>query len=240
VPPVIGRGLVLAILLAPSFAHAADDEGEKAARTFFEPADPWALVSLSGGVGGFPSAQTINPRGQLVGHGGFGTLAARVDVEALEPVWFSVAGRTFVGTPSEAELDASIGYNIRIYAQEHFGTGALDRLELRPLVGLKEIRAADSVTLPTSVGATALRFGGDFLWQSSANLKGVGAFQLHLVGLWDFARQQAGVELEVRDIYPVSRRSLDGIFIGLGVGYLPSTRGYGQLEFGVAWELGKR
>jgi hypothetical protein len=225
------------LLVRPALA---DEEGVNAARAYFRPKEPWALVSLSGGVGGFFAAQSTTPKGQLDGNGGLGMLAARIDVEAPSPLWLSLAGRTFVGTPAEAEVDASVGYNFRFYWQEDSEKRAFDRFELRPLVGIKAIRAADSVTVPTSTEVNAARFGGDLLFQSSASVKGAGAFELHLVGLWDVARAQTGVDFEIRDTYAIRAGTLDGIFLALGGGYLPSIGGYGQLELGVSWELGRR
>jgi hypothetical protein len=230
----------LGALLVPRAALADDDEGEREARAFFQPREPWALLSLSGGLGGFPSAQSTNAKGGPTGYGGYGTLAARVDLEAPSPLWVSLVGRTFVGTPAEATFDASVGYNARFYWRDGFGYFAKNRLELRPLIGIKALRAADSTIAPTSVQATAVRFGVDLLVQSSVGVRGVGTLHVHAVGLYDVAREQAGFELEVRDVYPVIRPgSLDGFFLGIGIGYLPSTEGYGQAEIGWEWEMGR-
>jgi hypothetical protein len=233
-----GLGLALASLASsvPSVARA-DDAGA----TYFHPHDPIAFTSLSFGAGAFGAGAPATGDKQSHGYGGVGNVAARLDLEALSPLWLSVAGRSFVGTPAEAELDASIGYELRGVETHPVagGDATYDRWSLRPLVGFKAVRFADSPAVPTAETITAIRAGLDcVLLDSGTGIRGFNVWRAHLVGLWDPSRAGPGIEFETTAGIS-GKRVLAGGFVGASVGYLPSTGGYGFLELGAAWEVGR-
>jgi hypothetical protein len=224
--------------VCPAAARADD----AAARAYFEPQHPIAFFALSAGFGGMGAGSAQDAHGQPYGYGGFrGTLAARGDLEALSPLWLSISGRTFGLYPAEAMLDASVGYQFQLFATS--GDAAhpqYDRFQLRPLIGLKAIRFADSVDAPTTSRTTAVRAGFDWTLNGDGRAKKwSNVWRAHLVGLWDPAREQAGVEFETTAGFSLNPRRMDGGFIGVDAGYLPSTGGYGLLELGASWEIGR-
>jgi hypothetical protein len=224
----------LALLVARS--ASADEERP---RPFFRPSEPIALVALSAGAGGFGAGSATDAKGQVYGYGGVANFAARLDLEAASPVWLSLAGRAYVGTPAEADAEASVGYELRFeHAYEQRGVAEFERLQLRPLAGVKMIRFADSPLTPTSAEALAVRSGLDATLVSTRDVRGFNVMRAHLVVLWDVARGQAGVEFSSTAGISVDRRVLGGPFIGASIGYLPSTGAFGSLDLGAAWEVG--
>jgi hypothetical protein len=226
-----------AVVVGASPMARADDAGA----TYFRPHEPMAFASLSFGAGAFSAG--IPPTGDTHAHGygGVGNVAARLDVEALSPLWASLAGRSFVGTPAESELDASLGYELRGVDTNRRpdGNPTYDRWALRPLVGAKVVRFADSPSVPTAETITALRAGLDWmLLDSGGGIRGFNVWRAHLVTLWDTSRAGPGIEFETAAGIS-GKRALAGGFIGVSLGYLPSTGGYGFLELGAEWEVGR-
>ncbi len=150
-----------------------------------------------------------------------------------------MAGRTYLGTPAEAEAEASVGYELRFeHAYEHDGVTQFERVQLRPLAGVKMIRFADSPNAPTTAEVLALRSGLDATLVGTRGARGFNVWRAHLIGLLDPARRQAGVEFSTTAGISVDRRVLGGPFLGASLGYLPSTGVYGSLDVGAAWEVG--
>ncbi len=101
------------------------------------------------------------------------------------------------------------------------------------------VRFADSPAVPTAETVSALRAGLDWvLLDSGKGIKGFNVWRAHLVTLWDTSRDGPGLEFETTAGIS-GKRALSGGFIGASVGYLPSTGGYGFLELGAAWEVGR-
>jgi hypothetical protein len=236
--PIAAACVVLAFALSPATVRADD----AAARAYFVPARTMALLSLSAGAGAFdagsaPSQGSGDAKSPPHGYGGArGTLAARADLEAFSPLWLSVVGRTFGVKPAEAELDVSAGYELRWYWVDGRRTSHA-RVLVRPLVGIRAVRFADSVDTPTTARTTALRAGVDWMLHGNDDIRGFNAWRAHVVGLWDPARSRPGVEVETTAGITLPR-ALDGAFVGLDLGALPGAGALFVLEIGATWEVG--
>jgi hypothetical protein len=196
-------------LLAFSVGPSAHADGEQA-RAFFEPRTPVALVALSAGVGGFSASGARDSKGHPYGNGGIGTLGARLDLEMPSPLWLSFAGRAYFGAPpAQAEVEASVGYELRAFREvPDRGTTEYERAQLRPLLGIKAIRFADSAKQPTSAEVLALRFGADAQLLDTKGVRGFNVMRAHLVGLYDLERGHGGVEFASTAGISVDRHAL--------------------------------
>jgi hypothetical protein len=228
-------GLLGAAPLLVASAARADDP---AAREYFVPRHPVAFMALSAGAGGFGAGSAPGPDGQTTGILASGMLAARVDLVALAPFWASVTGRAFTSHPAQNELDASVGYEMRWYVAEYGHGVSYSRYQLRPFLGVRELRFAADPGAPTTELLVAPRAGADFALVSSEGLRGFDLARARIQLLWDPIARGPGFELE--DVIGIStkQQSASGAFVGLTLGGMPSTGLMFQIELGGQWEVG--
>jgi hypothetical protein len=218
---------------APPATAPSGEEAEAALRAYFLPHDPVGFVAASFGAGAIGNALSVDKKGKLVGHGGVFTVDGRFDLERTAPLWLSAEARLWVGTPLEYKVDASFGYEFRLF---HQGGSEKDRFQIRPLLGVTVVQFANS-PLAATVGQSGLaRTGLDWVLLGDGHKQR--AWRAHVVALWDFSAEAAGFDAETTWNVTVPRR-LAGFFIGAGGGFIPSAGGVFHFDFGGTFELGR-